>query len=241
MPAVLERPAILAQPAPAVAVRPMPQRHRVPHDDAGIDFRPVPVTPAETVDARERGPGENLITDAEELGRLITTSAVSAVPSSFAIGCRSALQVTRFATPMRGLMLTLGSAFDSTSATVSPSLLLHTFPAMEAMVGALRESGANLPWHPDGERSIGLGSARHLFISHDMPVPDDARGCQPDTLLEVVGAHLIPASWFDSVVAPKCDMDKLTVVYYGMVGIEGSLFEREWSNCDTRGLLHSRS
>ena len=240
MPAVLERPAILTQPAPTIAVRPMPQRHKVAPDDVGFDFRPVPEPPSETVDARDHGAGENVVTDAEELGRLITTSAVSAVPRSFAIGCRSAVQVTRFATPMRGLMLTLGSAFNSTSATVSPSLLLHTFPAMEAMARALRESGTWLPWHPEGEHSIGLGSAKHLFISHDMPVPDDARGYQPDTLLEVVGAHLIPAGWFDSVVAPKCNMDKLTIVYYGMIGIEGSLFERSWNECDTRGLLHSR-
>lgn len=239
MPAVLERPAILVEPAPAIPVHPMPVRERVAPSDIAFDFQPVPEPSPEPRVAHNIGTSRGVITDTDELGRHLTTSAISAQSHSFAVGCRSTAHATRFANPMRSLLLTLGCGFESTSATISPSLLMHTFPAMEAMVRSLNESDTFLPWQPDGERSIRLGGAKHLFISYDMPMPDDARGCRPDTLLEVVGAHLIPARWFDQVVAPKCDMNKLTIAYYGMVGIEGSLFERAWRDCDTRAVLNS--
>lgn len=239
MPAVLQRPAISVETAPARPMHPMLGRDRFATRDVVYDFQPVPTLSHQPETQRDVGPNRDVITDSDELGRQMTTSAIGAEPHSFAVGCRSTARATRFATPMRNMLLTLGCGFESTSATISPSLLIHTFPAMEAMVRSLDESDTYLPWQPDGERSIKLGGAKHLFISYDMPMPDDARGCTPDTLLEIVGAHLIPAQWFDQVVAPKCDMDSLTIAYYGMAGIEGSLFERAWRNSDTRGLLGS--
>lgn len=238
MPAVLERPAILVEPAPARPMHTMPGRDRVATRDIAFNFQPVPSPKPEA--PSDIGRNQDVVADIDELGRQLTTSAISAQQHSFAVGCRSTARATRFATPMRNMLLTLGCGFESTSATISPSLLMHTFPAMEAMVRSLDESDNYLPWQPDGERSIRIGGAKHLFISYDMPMPDDARGCTPDTLLEIVGAHLIPAKWFDQVVAPKCNMDSLTIAYYGMAGIEGSLFERAWRNSDTHGLLGSR-
>ena len=240
MPAVLDRPAIFVKPAPTITISPSPMRERVAHRDIAVDFQPVPEPSPERHLNDDFGTSRGVVTDTDELGRHLTTSAISAEAHSFAIGCRSTAQATRFANPIRSLLLTLGCGFESTSATISPSLLMHTFPAMEAMVRSLNESDTFLPWQPDGERSIRIGGAKHLFISYDMPMPDDARGCRPDTLLEVVGSHLIPARWFDQVVAPKCNMDKLTIAYYGMVGIEGSLFERAWRDCETRAVLNNR-
>ena len=239
-PAVLERTAPLMQPAPAVTVRHLPHRNRGGPRSAAIAHRPFTIPSAKPDFARDVGYEREVIADSDELGRQITTSAISGMPHSFAVGCRSASQATRFATPMRSLLLTLGSGFEGISATVAPNLLLHTYPAMEALVRSLESTGSYAPWQPVGERSIGLGSAKHLFVSQDTPMPEDAQNCMPNTLLEVVGAHLIPARWFDQAVAPKCDLNKLTIVCYGMVGVKDSLFERSWGDCQTRGLLGNR-
>ena len=239
-PAVLERPVIALDTAPTVTVRHVPPRNRGRPNVAAVAQRPFPIPQTQPGLVGEIGSEPEMITDSDELGRQITTSAISGSPHSFAVGCRSTMQATSFATPMRSLLLTLGSGFEGISATVSPNLLLHTYPAMEAFVRSLECTGAYAPWQPVGERSIGLGSAKHLFVSQDTPMPDDAQTCVPNTLLEVVGAHLIPARWFDKAVATKCDLNELTIVCYGMIGVKDSLFERAWRDCETRGLLGPR-
>ena len=70
------------------------------------------------------------IEDRDVLGQRIMQSAVSQEFGSFAVKCRSVTHATDFSTPMRGMLLTLSSAFGGMSATISPSLNLHTWPAM---------------------------------------------------------------------------------------------------------------
>ncbi len=182
-------------------------------------------------------PDVEYIDDRDELGERIMQSAVSPECGSFAVKCRSVSHATDFATPMRAMLLTLSSAFGGTSATISPSLNLHTWPAMDTLVASLEKSGAGELWQPIGERSIGVGNARHVFVSADNPVRDESTKVFPSLLLEVVGAHLIDPEWFDRVVAPRCVNDDPTFVYYGQVGFTGSLFEREWHASQIRGLF----
>ena len=175
------------------------------------------------------------IEDRDVLGQRIMQSAVSQEFGSFAVKCRSVTHATDFSTPMRGMLLTLSSAFGGMSATISPSLNLHTWPAMDMLVAALENSGAGELWQPIGERSVGIGAARHVFVSVDNPIRDDATNVFPSLLVEIVGAHLIDPEWFDRVVAPRCRDEALTFVYYGQSGFTGSLFERAWQDCHVRG------
>jgi hypothetical protein len=166
------------------------------------------------------------IAEQDELGRRIMASAVSTEGDVFAVKCRSVSHATRFATPIRSMLLALTSGFGGISATVSPSLNLNTWPAMDMLVAALEQSGAEDVWQPIGERSIGVGASRHVFVSVDHPVHDDAARVFPNVLLEIVGAHLIDAEWFDRVVVPRCREQALTSVFYGQAGHPRSLFER---------------
>lgn len=244
MPAVLDRPTTTTAPpspftsptlAPVRTPEPavIPQRRtRTPTRDA-YDRDVAVRTQPKTVRRRR---GDGILTDLDELARRIAMSTVGNEAESFAVGCRSALAATKFATPIRGMALTLTSGTHAVSATISPNLLLHTYPAMEAMVDYLERNG-DAPWQPTGERAISLGAARHLFISHDAPIRGDSADATPNALLEVVAAHLIPAEWFDRVVAPKCDPEQVTLVCYGMLGVKGSLFERAWTTSDHRGAI----
>lgn len=176
-----------------------------------------------------------LISDRDELGQRIMQSAVSDDRESFAVKCRSVRQATDFATPMRSMMLTLTSAFGGISATVSPSLNLNTWPAMDQLVSALENAGAGELWQPIGERSIAVGAARHVFVSVDNPIRDDSTRVFPNLLIEVVGAHMIDPDWFDRTVAPRCQDESLTFVFYGQAGFVGSLFDRAWEESPFRG------
>lgn len=175
------------------------------------------------------------IDDRDELGQRIMQSAVSDEGDSFAVRCRSVRHATDFATPMRSMMLTLSSAFGGISATVSPSLNLNTWPAMDKLVAALESAGAGELWQPIGERSIAVGSARHVFVSADNPIRDDSTRVFPNLLVEVAGAHMIDPEWFDRTVAPRCQDESLTFVFYGQTGFAGSLFERAWDESQIRG------
>ena len=175
------------------------------------------------------------IEDRDELGQRIMQYAVSDDGAVFAVKCRSVKHVTDFATPMRSMMLTLTSAFGGISATVSPSLNLNTWPAMDMLVSALEKAGAGELWQPVGERSIAVGAARHVFVSVDNPIRDDSTRVFPNLLIEVVGAHLIDPDWFDRVVVPRCRDESLTFVFYGQAGFAGSLFERAWNESQFRG------
>ncbi len=175
------------------------------------------------------------IGDRDELGQRIMQSAVSDDGESFAVKCRAVSLATDFATPMRSMLLTLSSAFGGISVTVSPSLNLNTWPAMDQLVSALEEAGAGELWQPVGERSIAVGAARHVFVSVDNPIRDDSTRVFPNMLIEVVGAHMIDPDWFDRIVAPRCLDESLTFVFYGQAGFPGSLFERAWEESQVRG------
>ena len=219
--------------------RPVGRRERRGASSAGVEATRVGVLrPDFNIDAelgvltRER---PELIEDSDDLGQRIMQSAVSEVGGSFAVKCRSVRHATDFATPIRSMMLTLSSAFGGISATVSPSLNLNTWPAMDMLVSALEDAGAGELWQPVGERSIAVGSARHVFVSVDNPIRDDSALVFPNLLLEVVGAHMIDSGWFDRIVAPRCRDEALTFVFYGQAGFSGSLFERAWDESRFRG------
>ena len=182
-------------------------------------------------------PVAEFIADKDQLGQKIMQSAMSRERVSFAVKSPSVSHATDFSTPIRSMLLTLASGFGGINVTVSPSLNLNTWPAMDALVAALEESGAGELWQPIGERSVAIGAARHLFVSVDNPIRDDATVVFPNVLVEVVGAHLIDPEWFDRVVAPRCRNEALTFVFFGQVGFEGSLFERAWHESQFRGTL----
>ena len=176
-----------------------------------------------------------LIVDRDELGRRIMQSAVSDERDSYAVKCRSVSHATDFATPMRSMLLAMTSGFGGISATVSPSLNLNTWPAMDMLVSSLEDAGAGELWQPIGERSIAVGASRHIFVSVDHPIRNDSTRAFPNVLVEVVGAHLIDPDWFDRTVAPRCQDESLTFVFYGQTGFAGSLFERAWDASEFRG------
>lgn len=200
-------------------------RASVLHTDFNIDAE---------LDMLTRAKSE-FIEDRDELGQRIMQSAVSHDRESFAVKCRSVRDATDFATPMRSMMLTLTSAFGGISATVSPSLNLNTWPAMDMLVSALEAAGAGDLWQPVGERSIAVGAARHVFVSVDNPIRDDSTRVFPNLLIEVMGAHIIDPEWFDRIVGPRCQDEALTFVFYGQAGFAGSLFDRAWEESPFRG------
>ena len=208
-------------------------------DDTAAD-PPLNVLPADfDLDAELSmlGTSSEIITDRDELGQRIMQSAMSPERDSFAIRCRSVHDATRFATPMRSTLLTMSSGFGGISATISPSLTLNTWPAMDALVASLEQSGAGEIWQPIGERSVSVGAARHIFVSVDNPIRDDATTVIPNVVVEVVGAHIIDPEWFDRVVAPRCQDKALTFVFYGQSGFAGSLFERAEDESRFRGSI----
>ena len=147
--------------------------------------------------------------------------------------------VQEFSTRLKMLLLFMNRDTGSVSATVSPSFQNDTYPAMLALVNGFHRSGASGDWRPDGPRAVRVGKARHLFVSVDMPVAD--RSPSPDTMLEVVAAHRIDASWYDQRVHPRVAalVHGLTIVMFGVPGVagapknpgdhgnHGSVFERE--------------
>ena len=138
--------------------------------------------------------------------------------------------VQEFSTRLRMLLLFMNRNEGSVSATVSPSFQDDTYPAMLALVKGFQGSGASEDWRPDGPRSIRVGNAKHLFMSVDMPVM--YRSPSPDTLIEIVAAHKISASWYDQRVSPRFASNGMTAVMFGVPnspGFEyaGSVFKRE--------------
>jgi len=138
--------------------------------------------------------------------------------------------VQEFSTRLRMLLLFMNRNEGSVSATVSPSFQDDTYPAMLALVKGFQGSGASEDWRPDGPRSIRVGNAKHLFMSVDMPVM--YRSPSPDTLIEIVAAHKISASWYDQRVSPRFASNGMTAVMFGVPnspGSEyaGSVFKRE--------------
>ncbi|MDP6666949.1 MAG: hypothetical protein QF357_06075 [Dehalococcoidia bacterium] len=134
-----------------------------------------------------------------------TTITVDLVPGESA---------QEFSTRLRMLLLFMNRETNSVSATVSPSFQNDTYPAMLALVNGFHRSGAGGDWRPDGPRAIRVGKSRHLFVSVDMPVAD--RSPSPDTMLEVIAAHRVEASWYDQRVRPRASSLGLTVVMFGV-------------------------
>jgi hypothetical protein len=137
-----------------------------------------------------------------------------------------------FSTRLRMLLMFMNRDKGSVSATVSPSFKDDTYPAMLALVRGFQSSGASEDWRPDGPRSIRMDNARHLFVSVDMPVAD--RSPSPDTLIEIVAAHRISASWYDQRVRPRAVSSGLTTVMFGVPSASdseyaNSIFKRERS------------
>ena len=138
--------------------------------------------------------------------------------------------VQEFSTRLRMLLLFMNRNEGSVSATVSPSFQDDTYPAMLALVKGFQDSGASEDWRPDGQRSIRVGNAKHLFVSVDMPVM--YRSPSPDTLIEIVAAHKISASWYDQRVSPRFASNGMTAVMFGVPNSPGSeyadsVFKRE--------------
>jgi hypothetical protein len=135
-----------------------------------------------------------------------------------------------FSTRLRMLVMFMNRDKGSVSATVSPSFKDDTYPAMLALVQGFQRSGASEDWRPDGPRSIRMGNARHLFVSVDMPVAD--RSPSPDTLIEIVAAHRISASWYDQRVRPRAVSSGLTTVMFGVPSVSGihSASDSEYAN-----------
>lgn len=138
--------------------------------------------------------------------------------------------VQDFSTRLRMLLMFMNRDRGSISATVSPSFKNDTYPMMLALVQGFQRSGASEDWRPDGPRSIRMGNARHLFASVDMPVVD--RSPSPDTLIEIVAAHRVSASWYDQRVRPRAVSSGLTTVMFGVPSAPGihSSSDSEYAN-----------
>lgn len=226
---LLERPAF--RPETETDIRNNPESTAITADSAAVKLS------IESELSTLANPGAELIDAKDQLGQRIMQSAMAPERGSFAVKCRSVAHATDFATPIRSMLLTLTSGFGGINVTISPSLNLNTWPAMDALVAALEESGAGELWQPIDERSVGIGAARHLFVSVDHPIRDESTSVFPNALVEVVGAHLIDPEWFDRIVAPRCRDEALTFVFYGQSGFTGSLFERAWLESQFRGTV----
>ena len=165
--------------------------------------------------------------DEVALTRAVMQSLVSRTAACFTVDAPDAATVTRVMTRLRVWLLATGAFTGGVSATVSPTLLGETYPAMLALVRALERANANGLWKPDGARTVRFGDATHIFVSADMPVRE--RTPAPDRLLEVADAHRIQAAWYDARVAPRARQNSLTRVLFGTPGTVGSVYDRERS------------
>ena len=157
----------------------------------------------------------------EELGRALLKSVSAREGATFTVDVQDAAAVTDLITGLRSWLLVFGAGTGVASATVSPTFLGETFPAMLALVRELERSGAT--WRPSGPRAVQVGEAKHVFVSRDRPVA--GRTPNPDGIIEVVGAHHIDRDWFYERVSPRCHAPGLTRVFYGQPGVSGSIYE----------------
>lgn len=160
-------------------------------------------------------------TEQDELGRALLKSITAREGATFTVDVRDAAAVTDLITGLRSWLLVIGAGTGVASATVSPTFLGETFPAMLALVRELGRSGTT--WRPSGPRSVQVGEARHVFVSRDRPVA--GRTPNPDGIIELVGAHRIDRDWFYKRVSPRCQAPGLTRVFYGQPGVSGSIYE----------------
>lgn len=168
-------------------------------------------TPAGIVHTAER----------EEFGRALLKSVSAREGATFTVDVQDAAAVTDVATSLRSWLLVVGAGTGVSSATVSPTFLRETYPAMLALVRELERSGA--VWRPNGPRTVQVGNANHVFVSRDTPVA--GKTPNPDGLVEVVDAQHIDRDWFHERVSPRCRAPGLTRVFYGQPGESGSIYE----------------
>ncbi len=154
----------------------------------------------------------------EGFGRAVL-AALAGDGGEFSVETSSPSALRRPATQLRLWLLVTRMNAGGVSATVSPEFLRDTYPAMLDLTRALDEAGLKGAWRPEGDRTIRLGEARHVFVSVDRPLtrPRDGSG-RPDTLLEVVSAERIDPEWYRTRVAPRAGVAGLTTVVYGARG-----------------------
>ncbi len=160
-------------------------------------------------------------TEREELGRALLKSITAREGATFTVDVQDAAAVTDLISGLRSWLLVVGAGTGIASATVSPTFLGETFPAMLSLVRELERSGAT--WRPNGPRTVQVGEAKHVFVSRDRPVA--GRTPNPDGVIEVVHAHRVDRDWFHERVVPRCQAPGLTRVFYGQPGFPGSIYE----------------
>ena len=160
-------------------------------------------------------------TEREEFGRALLKSVTAREGATFTVDVQDAAAVTDLITGLRSWLLVIGAGTGIASATVSPTFLGETFPAMLSLVRELERSGAT--WRPSGPRTVQVGEAKHVFVSRDRPVA--GRTPNPDGIIEVVHAHRVDREWFHERVSPRCQAPGLTRVFYGQPGVTGSIYE----------------
>jgi hypothetical protein len=162
-------------------------------------------------------------TEAAEFSRAAAASVVTGAGLTFALDAPGAGAVIPLATPIRTWLLAARMSTGGVSATVAPSFFGDTYPAMLALVQALNEAGLGSMWRPEGVRTLRLDQAAHVFVSADRPVAEPTPS--PGSLLEVVESHRIGADWYETRVAPRTAAPGLTRVFYGLPGVEGSVYD----------------
>ena len=160
---------------------------------------------------------------ADEMARAVTGAVLERRAATFVVEADSVARVTEVMSPLRVLMLMMGRASGRVSATISPRFSEGTYPALLDVIARLNDTGAGDLWRPDGARTVAVGSARHVFVSADMPVIEHS--ARPDCVLEVVEAHRVTDFWYRSRVAPRLAGDGLVRVFFGKGGVTGSAFE----------------
>ena len=152
----------------------------------------------------------------EELGRALLKSVSAREGATFTVDVPNAAAVTDLITGLRSWLMVVGAGTGVASATVSPTFLGETFPAMLALVRELERAagGSGVTWQPSGPRTIQVGKAKHVFVSRDRPVA--GKTPNPDGIVEVVDAQHIDRDWFFERVSPRCQALGLTRVFYGV-------------------------
>ncbi len=157
----------------------------------------------------------------EAFGRALIRSVIDRDGSVFTVDAPTASAATELATNLRAWLLVLGAGTPAASATVSPTFLGETYPAMLALVRKMEENGA--AWKPSGARTIRIGNASHVFVSRDRAVAE--KSPNPNGVIEIVDAHRIDRQWFYERVAPRCKRPGLVRVFYGLPGVTGSIYD----------------
>lgn len=155
--------------------------------------------------------------------RAVAASIVTRAGLTFALDIAGGRAVIPLATPIRTWLLAVQMSTGGVAATVAPSFLSGTYPAMLALVQALNEAGLGAAWRSEGVRTLRLGQAAHVFVSADRSVAEHTPA--PGSLLEVIESHTVGTDWYAARVAPRATGPGLTRVFYGLPGARGSVYD----------------